>query len=1040
MPQYVIDTLKPKNNNNFPVAEAVDVLYEEGSTVKDKIIAINALIVAAQQLIEGVQTDISELQSGKVDKVTGKGLSTNDFTTAYKNKIDNTYTKSETDSAIANKIAEVVAEAPESFDTLKEIADWIDTHADSASAMNSAIQANATNIAKKVDKVTGKGLSTNDFTNEDKEQLDATLTETEIKSITDPLKTATEFNASEISSINSRIDVESARIDNIIALPEGSTTGDAELADIRVGSNNKTYTSAGEAVRSQTSEIRKDIRTLSKVNSSKKDISEFTQGSIKTDDGEHYDVTNRVRTISWERISSELICDSDYLFIIIVRNSDTHAFIGRYCTDGTIQPSNVGGEVLRTNYFDFNILKSNKNYEYIVAFQRVDDSEFTPEEIAEHCYFYETKSQIDDIKENTKKVSENTENSLKVNSVKIGVSEFEQGGIRTDTGTKYDTNNRVRTNIYVPRNRSELVCDSEYNFSIFVWDDNSDNPTYIGRYCTDGTIQPDASGGEVLKTNYFHFDVLKSNKEYRYVIMFRRIDDGEFLPEEIAEHCYFYETNHRVYKENFYMDRGILSSIGNLYTPNIENFTSDIFYKSWYTKEYITVDGGSQLKITCESATKITVYQYQDDMQAHSSLIAQSNVAIKLSPNCRWIRIGIETEEDKVSLHKLVTIQWESSEYNLIQKHRNSGTNTLSFVFPVPDVHGMRDVTEDVDSNIQQYNSEIGYSSGLYMLPPNYSQNGKPVDMIVVCHSSGGYFNFDDNEFYAGYLPFYRYLRDEGYLVVDFWGHSSFAPVTANRPRTYGNPDNMVCYEWGIKYILDNFNVNPRGIFITCKSLGGEVGLNLAFNTTSVRPAAVGMLAPAFNILRRSLGYTKEERFENAWAFGFEGDTQNILGDETTKVDYGSIPAETAEYKAYMKANASKLMGYNPMWNGLVSANLDDLVEWSFDLGAGDMVENNWSNLSRVCNTPIKIWDAVDDTSTPYIIAKNFVTTLKNGGCMAEIRTMPTGTGGHYSVDIGTEENPSVKVSSITTRCGIIHENIPLAYVELANYFRRFSN
>lgn len=220
MPQYVIDTLKPKNNNNFPVAEAVDVLYEEGSTVKDKIIAINALIVAAQQLIEGVQTDISELQStkvdkvsgkglstndftnayrdkiddtytksetdtalaGKVDKVSGKGLSTNDFTNTYKNKVDNTYTKTETDSAIASKIAEVVAEAPESLDTLKEIADWIDTHVDSASAMNSAIQANATNIAKKVDKVTGKGLSTNDFTDVYKNKVDNTYIKAEVDS------------------------------------------------------------------------------------------------------------------------------------------------------------------------------------------------------------------------------------------------------------------------------------------------------------------------------------------------------------------------------------------------------------------------------------------------------------------------------------------------------------------------------------------------------------------------------------------------------------------------------------------------------------------------------------------------------------------------------------------------------------------------------------------------------------------------------------------------------------------------------------------
>lgn len=44
---------------------------------------------------------------------------------------------------VADAVAKIVADAPDSFDTLKEISDWISTHSESASAMNTAIQNNS---------------------------------------------------------------------------------------------------------------------------------------------------------------------------------------------------------------------------------------------------------------------------------------------------------------------------------------------------------------------------------------------------------------------------------------------------------------------------------------------------------------------------------------------------------------------------------------------------------------------------------------------------------------------------------------------------------------------------------------------------------------------------------------------------------------------------------------------------------------------------------------------------------------------------------
>lgn len=70
------------------------------------------------------------------------------------------------DSKISAAIDALINGAPETYDTLKEIADYLATHQNEYTAL-------LAEIATKVDKVEGKGLSTEDFTTALKTKLDA---------------------------------------------------------------------------------------------------------------------------------------------------------------------------------------------------------------------------------------------------------------------------------------------------------------------------------------------------------------------------------------------------------------------------------------------------------------------------------------------------------------------------------------------------------------------------------------------------------------------------------------------------------------------------------------------------------------------------------------------------------------------------------------------------------------------------------------------------------------------------------------------------
>lgn len=95
--------------------------------------------------------------------------------------------------------------------------------------------------------------------------------------------TTNQFN-NEKSIFNDELNALNARMDTFTRLSEGSTTGDAELKDIRVGANGITYNNAGDSVRGQYSKLKEDLvyqleNGIIKVNSTYRHVGDVSSGS-----------------------------------------------------------------------------------------------------------------------------------------------------------------------------------------------------------------------------------------------------------------------------------------------------------------------------------------------------------------------------------------------------------------------------------------------------------------------------------------------------------------------------------------------------------------------------------------------------------------------------------------------------------------------------------------------------------------------------------------------------------------------------------------
>ncbi len=273
-----------------------------------------------------------------------------------------------------------------------------------------------------------------------------------------------------------------------------------------------------------------------------------------------------------------------------------------------------------------------------------------------------------------------------------------------------------------------------------------------------------------------------------------------------------------------------------------------------------------------------------------------------------------------------------------------AGATEREYIYFTVKFNRFRDVGESIAHEVRDRREEAECECVL-CLPSGYSEDGEATPLILSFHGAGSRVCREDRT--IGGVNYVSHCVDAGFAALDVCG-------AERHGLTMGCPEHLFAAYRAYRYAVKHFNLSDR-VLIAGASMGGHVAINFINMFPSIVLAA-GLFYPRLNMD----GVTVDGHYcIGTW------DKDQKTNEQTPSTKERIMDIYRFPDREWYEPNT---VGFNPYRTR------------SF-IGADGL---------RVVipPCPIKIWQGTADTTVDPVMVREFVASVKRGGCYIELHEL----------------------------------------------------